>query len=390
MLPFTFVMKPVHLVAAKRSPIGRFGGGLKSLSAADLALAVADAVVPESLRAEIGQVILGQVLQAGCGMNVARQLGWKLGLPEATPAYTINMACGSSLKAVALGADAIRLGENELVLAGGVEVMSRAPHYAMDSRWGKKLGNITLQDSLFLDGLSDAMLDIGMGETAERIADHLGITRAEQDAFAARSQQLAAAHREIFAREIVPVTGADGPVSEDEHPRADTTEETLAKLKPAFRPEGTVTAGNASGINDGAAMVLLASESALTLHGLISRGRIVATAVVGCDPALMGLGPVEAIRGVCGRAGWGLDEVDAIEINEAFAVQTLGCGHLLELDWSRLNQRGGAIALGHPIGASGARVLTTLLHLMEDKGYTKGIASLCIGGGMGIAMAVER
>lgn len=383
-------MNSVHLVAAKRSPIGRFGGGLKSLSAADLAVAVAEAVVPESLRSEIGQVILGQVLQAGCGMNVARQTGWKLGLPEATPAYTVNMACGSSLKAVALGADAIRLGENELVLAGGVEIMSRAPHYAMDSRWGKKLGNITLQDSLFLDGLSDAMLEIGMGETAERIADQLGITRAEQDAFAARSQQLVAAHRSLFEREIVPVTGTEGTISEDEHPRADTTAESLAKLKPAFRPEGSVTAGNASGINDGAAMVLLASESALERHGLTSRARVVATAVVGCDPALMGLGPVEAIRGVCGRAGWSLDEVDAIEINEAFAVQTLGCGHLLGLDWAKLNQRGGAIALGHPIGASGARVLTTLLHLMEDKGYRRGIASLCIGGGMGIAMAVER
>ncbi len=383
-------MNPVHLVAAKRSPIGRFGGGLKSLSAADLAVAVAEAIVPDSLRSEIGQVILGQVLQAGCGMNVARQAGWKLGLPEATPAYTVNMACGSSMKAVALGADAIRLRENELVLAGGVEMMSRAPHYAMDSRWGKKLGNLTLQDSLFLDGLSDAMLDIGMGETAERIADQLGITRAEQDAFAARSQQLAAAHRALFEREIVPVTGAEGTISEDEHPRADTTAESLAKLKPAFRPEGSVTAGNASGINDGAAMVLLASESALARHGLTSRARVVATAVVGCDPALMGLGPVEAIRGVCGRAGWSLDEVDAIEINEAFAVQTLGCGYLLGLDWAKLNQRGGAIALGHPIGASGARVLTTLLHLMEDKGYSKGIASLCIGGGMGIAMAVER
>ncbi|MBP6782514.1 MAG: acetyl-CoA C-acyltransferase [Verrucomicrobiales bacterium] len=383
-------MKPVHLVAAKRSPIGRFGGGLKSLSAADLALAVAEAVVPELLRSEVGQVILGQVLQAGCGMNVARQVGWKLGLPEATPAYTVNMACGSSLKAVALGADAIRLGENELVLAGGVEVMSRAPHYAMDSRWGKKLGNITLQDSLFLDGLSDAMLDIGMGETAERIADHLGITRVEQDAFASRSQQLAATHRAIFEREIIPVTGADGTIREDEHPRADTTEDSLAKLKPSFRPDGSVTAGNASGINDGAAMVLLASDSAMTRYGLISHARIVATAAVGCDPALMGLGPVEAIRGVCGRAGWSLDEVDAIEINEAFAVQTLGCGHLLALDWAKLNQRGGAIALGHPIGASGARVLTTLLHLMEDKGYSKGIASLCVGGGMGIAMAVER
>ena len=383
-------MKPVHLVAAKRSPIGRFGGGLKSLSAADLALAVAEAVVPELLRSEVGQVILGQVLQAGCGMNVARQVGWKLGLPEATPAYTVNMACGSSLKAVALGADAIRLGENELVLAGGVEVMSRAPHYAMDSRWGKKLGNITLQDSLFLDGLSDAMLDIGMGETAERIADHLGITRVEQDAFASRSQQLAATHRAIFEREIIPVTGADGTIREDEHPRADTTGDSLSKLNPSFRPDVSVSAVNASGINDGAAMVLLASDSAVTRYGLISHARIVATAAVGCDPALMGLGPVEAIRGVCGRAGWSLDEVDAIEINEAFAVQTLGCGHLLALDWAKLNQRGGAIALGHPIGASGARVLTTLLHLMEDKGYSKGIASLCVGGGMGIAMAVER
>ena len=383
-------MKPVHLVASKRSPIGRFGGGLKSVSAADLAVAVAGSVVPESLRTEVGQVILGQVIQAGCGMNVARQTGWKLGLPEATPAYTVNMACGSSLKAVALGADAIRLGECDLILAGGVENMSRAPHYAMDSRWGKKLGNITLQDSLFLDGLSDAMLDIGMGETAERIADRLGITRAEQDAFAARSQALVAAHRATFEREIVSVPGSEGVISEDEHPRADTTEETLAKLKPAFRPKGSVTAGNASGINDGAAMVLLASDDALTRHGLISRARIIATAAVGCDPALMGLGQVEAIRGVCGRAGWSLDEVDAIEINEAFAVQTLGCGHLLELDWEKLNQRGGAIALGHPIGASGARVLTTLLHLMEDKGYQKGIASLCIGGGMGIAMAVER
>jgi len=383
-------MRPVHLVAAKRSPIGRFGGGLRSLSAAELAFAVGEAVVPEPLRCEVGQVVLGQVLQAGCGMNVARQTGWRLGLPEATPAYTVNMACGSSLKAVALGADAIRLGESELVLAGGVEVMSRAPHYAMDSRWGKKLGNVTLQDSLFLDGLSDAMLDIGMGETAERVAERLGITRAEQDAFAARSQRLAAAHRSVFGREIVPVVGADGTLAEDEHPRADTTEDTLAALKPAFRPEGSVTAGNASGINDGAAMVLLASDSTLERGGLTSLARVVATAAVGCDPALMGLGPVEAIRGACGRAGWSLDEVDAIEINEAFAAQTLGCGRLLGLDWEKLNQRGGAIALGHPIGASGARVLTTLLHLMEDKGYRKGIASLCVGGGMGIAMAVER
>ncbi|MDH4409352.1 MAG: thiolase family protein [Verrucomicrobiales bacterium] len=383
-------MTHVHLIDAKRSPIGRFGGGLKSLSAADLALAVAEAVVPEALRPEIGEVILGQVLQAGCGMNVARQVGWRLGLPEAVPAFTVNMACGSSLKAVALAANAIRLGECGLVLAGGVESMSRAPHYALDARWGKKLGDSTLTDSLFLDGLNDPMLEIGMGETAERIAEKLGITRAEQDAFAARSQRLAAAHRETFVREIVPTGTREGWIREDEHPRPETTEEGLAKLKPAFRPEGSVTAGNASGINDGAAMVLLANEESVARFGLVSRARIVASAVVGCDPGLMGLGPVEAIRGVCGRAGWSLDEVGAIEINEAFAVQTLGCAHLLGIDPERLNRRGGAIALGHPIGASGARVLTTLLHLMEDEGIHRGIASLCIGGGMGIAMAVER
>ncbi len=383
-------MKPVHLVDAKRSPIGRFGGGLKSVPASDLGLAVAEAVVPGSLRPEIGEVILGQVIQAGCGMNLARQVGWRLGLPEAVPAFTVNMACGSSLKAVALAADAIRLGECGLVLAGGVESMSRAPHYALDARWGKKLGDSTLTDSLFLDGLSDPMLDIGMGETAERIADRLGITRAEQDAFAARSQRLAAAHRETFAREIVPIATPGGLVVEDEHPRPGTTEADLATLKPAFRPEGSVTAGNASGINDGAAMVLLAGEDALARHGLVSRARLVATAAVGCDPGLMGLGPVEAIRGVCGRAGWSLDEVEAFEINEAFAVQTLGCAHLLGIDPERLNRRGGAIALGHPIGASGARVLATLLHLMEDENLGRGIASLCVGGGMGIAMAVER
>jgi len=260
----------------------------------------------------------------------------------------------------------------------------------MDSRWGKKLGNITLQDSLMLDGLSDAMLNIGMGETAERIAEKFGITREEQDAFAARSQQLASENRVKFRREIVPVSGPDGTIQEDEHPRAETTQESLAKLKPSFRKDGSVTAGNSSGINDGAAMVLLASEDAVTRLNLTSRARLVATAVVGCDPALMGLGPVEAIRSVCRRADWNLSDIEAIEINEAFAAQILGCARLLDLDRSKLNQRGGAIALGHPIGASGARVLTTLIHLMEDAGYQKGIASLCVGGGMGIAMALER
>lgn len=379
-------MKPVHIIDAKRSPIGRFGGGLKSISATDLGLAIADAVVPAGLRQHIGQVILGQVLQAGCGMNVARQVGLKLDLPEQVPAYTVNMACGSSLKAVALGADAIRRGECDLVLAGGIEVMSRAPHYVMDARWGKTLGDLAMQDAMFVDGLSDPLLKIGMGETAEHIADKHGITRQEQDRFAALSQSRVAASGDTFAREIVPVND----VTADEHPRADTTAESLAKLKPAFRKDGTVTPGNSSGINDGAAMVLLASEEAMLMHGLKSRARILATAAVGCAPALMGLGPVGAIQKLCAITGWKLEDVEAIEINEAFAAQTLGCARELSLDLDRLNQRGGAIALGHPIGASGARVLVTLLHLMEDKNYHRGIASLCIGGGMGIAMAVER
>jgi len=378
-------MKPVYIIEAKRAPIGRFGGGLKALTAAELGHALGDAMLPSELRAHIQQVILGQVLQAGCGMNVARQIGLKLGLPQEVPAYTINMACGSSLKAVALAADAIRCGEHDLVLAGGVEMMSRAPHYAMDLRWGKKLGDSSMQDAMFVDGLTDPLLKIGMGETAERIADKHSITRAEQDAFAALSQSRVVTSRAALSREIIPT----GDLTEDEHPRADTTVESLAKLKPAFRKDGTVTAGNSSGINDGAAFALLASEEAVSRHGLKPRARIIASAAVGCDPALMGLGPVGAIRKVCAQTGWSLDEVDAIEINEAFAVQALGCVKELDLDTKKLNPRGGAIALGHPIGASGARVLVTLLHHLGDHCLRRGIASLCIGGGMGIAMAVE-
>ncbi|MBE2283454.1 MAG: acetyl-CoA C-acetyltransferase [Prosthecobacter sp.] len=379
-------MKPVYIIEAKRTPIGRFGGGLKDLSATDLGFALGEAILAKELRPHIQQVILGQVLQAGAGMNVARQIGLKLGLPQEVPAFTVNMACGSSLKAVALAADAIRAGESDLVLAGGVESMSRAPHYAMDLRWGKKLGDSSLRDAMFVDGLTDPLLGIGMGETAERIADRHGITRQEQDAFAALSQSRVAASRAALAREIVPV----GDVTADEHPRADTTVESLAKLKAAFRKDGTVTAGNASGINDGAALVLVAGEEAVARHALKPRARIIACAAVGCDPAVMGLGPVGAIRKLCAQTGWNLDQVDAIEINEAFAVQTLGCAKELNLDTTKLNPRGGAIALGHPIGASGARVLVTLLHHLEGHGLKRGIASLCIGGGMGIAMAVER
>ncbi len=383
-------MKPIYLCDAKRSAIGKFGGGFKAVSARELATAVARAILPTELQAHVDEVILGQVLQAGSGMNVARQTALELGLPERVPAYTVNMACGSSLKAVALGAQAIQSGEAHLILAGGVEVMSRTPYYATDLRWGKKLGDSALQDAMFADGLTDPLLKIGMGETAERIVDKHGITRQEQDAFAAMSQQRAAASREQFKREIVSITTKEGDICQDEHPRADTTAEGLAKLKPAFRKDGTVTAGNASGINDGAAMVLLASEEAVKRHGLQPRARVVASCAVGCDPAVMGLGPVGAIRKLEGMTGWKLDEVDAVEINEAFAAQALGCVKELDLNVAKLNPRGGAIALGHPIGASGARVLVTLLHYLEDEKLQRGIASLCIGGGMGIAMGIER
>ena len=382
--------QPIHIVGARRSAIGRFGGGLKSLSAADLAVAVAEHVVPPTLKLAIDQVILGQVIQAGSGMNVARQVGLRVGLPETSPAFTVNMACASGLKAVALAADAIAASAASLVLAGGVESMSRAPHYATDLRWGKKLGDGALADALFIDGLMDPVLQVAMSDTAERIADLLKIGRQEQDQFALVSQQRAAANRAELRREILPIKTREGDVADDEHPRADTTLEKLSKLKPAFRPTGTVTAGNASGINDGAALVLLASEAAVQQQKLPPRARIVAATAVGCDPRTMGLGPVGAIRQLCEETGWKLSDVDAIEINEAFAAQTLGCARELGLEMTKLNQRGGAIALGHPIGCSGARVLVTLLHILEDRQLKRGIASLCVGGGMGIAMAVER
>jgi acetyl-CoA C-acetyltransferase len=378
--------EPIHLVDVRRSPIGRFGGGLKTIAPADLALPIAEAIVPAALKPHIDHVILGQVLQAGAGMNLARQVGLRLGLPQATPAFTVNMACASGLKAIALAASTIATGEASLVLAGGVESMSRAPHYDSDLRWGRKLGDASLTDAIFIDGLSDPVLKIGMGETAERIADLLQISREDQDQFALLSQQRTAASRTAFQREIVPIAGLEA----DEHPRADTTLEKLATLKPSFRPTGTVTAGNASGINDGAALALIAGEAALKRHGLASRARIIAATAVGCDPATMGLGPVGAVRKLCDETGWKLDAVDAVEINEAFAAQALGCIRELRLDPAKVNQRGGAIALGHPIGASGARVLATLLHLLEDTNGQRGIASLCVGGGMGIAMAIER
>ncbi|MBL9114935.1 MAG: thiolase family protein [Verrucomicrobiaceae bacterium] len=373
----------VHLLGAKRTPIGRLGGSLAQYTAADLAVAAAAPLVAnEEVRSSVGQLILGQVLQAGCGMNVARQVALRLDLPVVTPAMTVNLMCGSGLQAVALAAGSIESGEYGLALAGGAESMSNAPHYLRGLRAGLKLGNEQLEDAILRDGLTDPLLGIGMGETAETLATKFGISRQEQDAFAARSQALYSA----ISEEITPVEG----VILDEHPRKDSTAEKLAKLKPAFRSDGTVTAGNASGVNDGAAMVLVGSEAVAGDLSLASRARIVASAVVGCDPAEMGLGPVEAIRAICREADWDMGEVDLFEINEAFAVQVLACARLLGLISEKLNVRGGAIALGHPIGASGARVLCTLLHSLEERGLARGIAALCIGGGMGIAIAIER
>jgi acetyl-CoA C-acetyltransferase len=382
--------EPVFIVEARRSAIGRLGGALKDLSAAELASRLAGAVVAEPLKPHVDEVILGQVLQAGSGMNVARQVALRLGLPQRVPACTVNMVCGSGLKAVSLAARAIAAGDGDLILAGGVESMSQTPHYATGLRWGKKLGDATLADGIFVDGLVDPVLRKNMGETAERIARLHHISRADQDAFALLSQQRVAASVAAFAREIAPVQAGDKFVDKDEHPRPDTTLEKLAALKPAFQSDGTVTAGNASGINDGAALLLVASGAAAARHDLKPRARIVAASAVGCDPALMGLGPIGAIRQLCAETGWRLDEADAVEINEAFAAQTLACARELNLDPGRLNRRGGAIALGHPIGCSGARVLVTLLHLMEDLHLARGIAALCVGGGMGVAMAIER
>jgi acetyl-CoA C-acetyltransferase len=383
-------IQPIYVLSARRSPIGRLGGGLKSLGAVDLALPVARAVVPEQILASVDQIILGQVLQAGSGMNIARQLGLRLGVPESAPAFTVNLVCASGLKAIALAADSIALGEAEIVLAGGTEAMSRAPHYATDLRDGRKLGDFRLSDAVFVDGLTDPVLKVAMGETAERIADLMAIGRAEQDRFALASQQRVAAARADFQREIVPLETADGTVRADEYPRPDTTLEKLAALKPAFRPSGTVTAGNASGINDGAALALLANARGAAASGLPIRARLVGANAVGCAPATMGLGPVGAIRRLCSEIGWPTADVDAFEINEAFAVQTLACAAELDLDPAKLNARGGAIALGHPLGCSGARIVVTLLHLMEDRNLRRGIAALCVGGGMGMAVALER
>lgn len=382
--------RPIHILAAQRSPIGRFGGAFQEVSAVTLATEVAQAVLRPCSGLVPDQVIVGQALPAGTGMNLARQLVMHLKLKPCVPGFTVSMACGSGLQSVILAASAIAAGDAQVVLSGGAENMSRAPFLDVSSRWQKKAEPAMLTDSIHCDGLSDPYLNIGMGETAERIADRFKINRHEQDSFALSSQQRAGEASRDFKREIVAITTGQGRCERDEHPRSGITLEKLATLKPAFREKGTVTAGNSSGINDGAALVLLASAEAMKRHALSSRARVVGAQSIGCDPSMMGLGPVAAVQALCGELSWNLSEVPAVEINEAFAAQTLACIRELGLRENQVNLRGGAIALGHPIGCSGARILVTLLHLLEDRGWRRGIASLCVGGGMGIALAVER
>ncbi|HDC4403348.1 TPA: acetyl-CoA C-acetyltransferase [Enterobacter cloacae] len=393
-------MKNVMIVGATRTPIGSFRGSLSPLSAVELgAVAVRRLLEESSLSAgDTDELIFGQVLTAGCGQNPARQTAIAAGLPVSTPATTVNLVCGAGLKAVQLAAQAIRCGDAEVVIAGGQESMSNAPYLLDGARSGLRFGHTGLQDSMIVDGLWDAFNDYHMGITAENVARQHGISREQQDAFAAGSQQKAASAIESarFEAEITPVTVKQGKkpplvIRHDEQPRPGTTAEQLAQLRPAFRQEdGTVTAGNASTLNDGAAAVLLMSEEKARARGLPVLGRIVSYAVTGVDPSVMGIGPVSACQTALARAGWTLDEVDLIEANEAFAAQALAVGNLLGWDARKVNVNGGAIALGHPIGASGCRILVTLLHEMQRRDAKKGLVTLCIGGGQGIALTVER
>jgi acetyl-CoA C-acetyltransferase len=382
-----------------RTPIGTFGGALKDVSAVDLGtLAVREAVRRAGVRPDqVDEVVLGCILQAGIGMNPARQAAIKAGLPDSVPAHTVNKVCGSGLKSVMLAAQAVKCGDAEVVVAGGMETMSGAPYLLPGARWGERLGHGQAIDHMIHEGLTDAFHDIHMGITAENLVERYGITRAEQDAFAAESQTRAqAAIREgRFKDEIVPVPvarkkGEAKLVETDEHPRPGTTVESLGKLKPAFKKDGTVTAGNASGINDGAAAVVVTSAERASSLGLRPLARIVAYASAAVDPKVMGIGPVPAVRKALEKAGLGADGIDLFELNEAFAAQSLAVLRELKLDPARVNVNGGAIALGHPIGASGARILVTLLYALRARDQRLGLASLCIGGGQGVAMVVER
>jgi acetyl-CoA C-acetyltransferase len=405
-------MKPVFLTGAVRTPIGRFGGSLKDWTVADLGVAVAK----ESLQRariqpdQLEDSIWGCARQAGGGPNVARQITFRAGVPDRVPAFTVNQACGSGLRAIILAAEEIMLGRANIVLAGGTESMSRVPYFAEGARWGARMGHVELTDGMYRDGFNDPLSGMVMGETAEELAKRYEIARDEQDEYALRSQQRAAAAIDAgrFDEEIVPLelkTGRRGSsptlregsrnregalLSRDEHPRADTSIERLRKLSPVFSKDGTITAGNSSGITDGAAAVVVMSEEALKNSGAEPLARIVDYEIVGVPPEIMGIGPVPATRAVLERQRLSLNDIDLIELNEAFAAQVIACDRDLQFDHARLNVNGGAIALGHPIGCTGVRITTTLLHEMKKRNAKRGLATLCISGGMGIAMLVER
>lgn len=392
-------MQDVVIVAAQRTPSGSFGSAFVNVSAVELGKQLLVKTL-EKLNLDpkqVDEVIFGNVLQAGLGQNVARQIALGAGVPIEKPSYIVNKLCGSGLKAVQLGAQAIMLGDAEIVVAGGTENMSQAPYLDKDTRWGKRMGDATLVDSLIADGLTDIFSNVHMGVTAENIADQYNITREQMDEFAVTSQNRAEAAVKSgkFVDEIIPIEipqrkGDPVVVAQDESPRFGATYEGLTKLRPAFKKDGRVTAANSSTINDGAALVVLMSKKKAEAMGLKALVTIKACSSAGVDPSIMGTGPIPATQKVLEKAGWKIEDLDLVEANEAFAAQSLSVVNTLKLDPAKTNVNGGAIALGHPIGASGARILVTLIHEMIRQDVKKGLASLCIGGGQGISMLVER
>ncbi|MGH9760738.1 MAG: acetyl-CoA C-acetyltransferase [Blastocatellia bacterium] len=392
-------MSDAVIIGAARTALGSFGGALKDIPATELGrVAIEEAISRSGIdRADVDEVIIGNVLQASLGMNPARQSALAANIPETVPSFTVNKVCGSGLKAVALAAQAIAAGDANIMVAGGMESMSGAPYLLTGARWGYRLGNGQIVDSLLSEGLTCALAECHMGVTAENVAAKYEIARVNQDEFSSESQRraVAAISEGRFAEEIVAVSipqkkGASLEFKVDEHPRPGTNVEALSRLKPAFKPDGSVTAGNASGINDGAAALVLASSERARLMELAPLARIVSYASVGVNPRYMGIGPVTAIQAALEKADLRLSDIDLFELNEAFAAQSLAVLKELSLDAAKVNVNGGAIALGHPIGASGARILVTLLYEMARRHVKRGVAALCIGGGQGIAMIVER
>ena len=383
-------MRDAYIAAARRTPIGRLSGALAACAASDLGAAVLRALTEGAGIDPIAvdEVILGQVLTGGAGQNPARQSALKAGLPVSVPATTVNMVCGAGQRSIHFAAQAIMCGDAEIVLAGGQDSMTQAPHLLHGLRDKGRTGHRTIEDSMVKDGLWDAFHDVHMGTTVEGLARRYQITRDEQDRFALASQQKAAAAQEAgrFAVEIVPVAGVD----RDEHPNPNTSLESLARLMPAFDPEGTITAGNSSGLNDGAAGVIVGSAEGLSRHGLKPVVRIAAYAAAAVEPMDMGLGPAAAARKALGKAGWRIDDLDVLEINEAFAAQAIAVNREMGWDPERINRNGGAIALGHPLAGSGCRIVVSLFHEMLRTGARRGLAALCIGGGQGVAICLER